>query len=195
MIHARASIHPSAIVDDPCTIGADSKIWHFVHVAAGARIGKDCVIGQGCYVAGGAVLGDGVRLQNHVSVYDGVTLEDEVFCGPSAVFTNVTNPRAAVSRRHEYRTTLVCRGATLGANATVVCGHIVGRYSFVGAGAVVASDVPDFALMLGVPARIAGWMCACGTRLALAKAPAGDATCSHCRARYRAVGSHVAGVE
>ncbi len=183
-----ATIHPTAVVDEPCTIGPDTRVWHFVHVAAGARIGGGCVIGQGCYVAGGAVLGERVRLQNGVSVFDGVTLEDEVFCGPAAVFTNVANPRAHVPRKHAYQATRVGRGATIGANATVVCGHSVGRYAFVGAGAVVTHDVPDFALVLGVPARIAGWMCACGVRLALAVEP-GDARCRACGAEYRADGT------
>ena len=177
-------IHPTAVVDDPCEIGEGSKIWHFAHVCAGARIGARCTLGQNVYVASAVVLGSGVRIQNNVSVYDGVTLEDDVFCGPSMVFTNVRNPRAHISRKHEFLPTLVRRGATLGANCTVLCGITVGRYAFVGAGAVVTRDVPDFALVVGTPARIAGWMCACGERLAFDVAPSGASTCESCDARY-----------
>ena len=180
-------VHASAIVDPPCALGPGTKVWHFAHVCAGAEIGAGCVIGQGCYVAPTAVLGDNVRLQNNVSVYDGVVLEDDVFCGPSAVFTNVVNPRAHVPRKAAYRATLVRRGATLGANATVVCGHTIGRYAFVGAGAVVTGDVPDFGLVLGVPARLVGWVCACGVRLGFPCSPTGEATCSECGARYEAL--------
>lgn len=181
MIDSSATIHPSAICDDGCRIGARTRVWHFVHVASGATIGADCVVGQGCYVAPTAVLGNGVRLQNQVSVYDGVTLEQDVFCGPSAVFTNVTHPRAHVSRKHAYETTLVRRGATIGANASVVCGITIGRFAFVAAGAVVTGDVPDFALMRGVPARQHGWVCACGVPL-----PVDDPrVCNACGTRYR----------
>ena len=185
-------IHPSAIVDDGVHIGAGTRVWHFVHVCAGARIGERCSLGQGVYVGGQVVIGSGVKIQNHVSVYDGVTLEDEVFCGPSVVFTNVINPRAAVERKSEYRPTLVKRGATLGANCTVVCGTTIGEYAFVGAGAVVSRDVPAYALMVGVPARRVGWMSAHGERLALpASAPAGqvlEAACPATGARYRLTG-------
>ncbi|MYM91995.1 N-acetyltransferase, partial [Rugamonas sp. FT82W] len=146
-------VHPSAIVDAGAAIGAGTRIWHFSHVCGGARIGAGCSLGQNVYVGGDAAIGDRVKLQNNVSVYDAVTIEDDVFCGPSMVFTNVHNPRAAVVRKHEYRPTLVRRGATIGANATIVCGVTVGRYAFIGAGAVVTRDVPDFALMAGVPAR------------------------------------------
>src|SRR5690349_17306753 len=158
-------VHASSFVDEGAQVGAGTKIWHFCHVLASARIGKDCGLGQNVYV-GKAVLGDGVRVQNNVSIYDGVVLEDHVFCGPSMVFTNVINPRAEVSRKDEYKPTLVKRGATLGANSTIVCGATLGEYCFVGAGAVVRGDVPAYALMLGVPARRAGWMCKCGVRLA-----------------------------
>jgi UDP-2-acetamido-3-amino-2,3-dideoxy-glucuronate N-acetyltransferase len=157
--------HPSAIIDQPCSIGACTKIWHFCHISAGARIGERCSFGQNVYVAGTVVIGNNVKVQNNVSIYDGVTLEDDVFCGPSMVFTNVVNPRSAVVRKSEYQTTMVKRGATIGANATVICGHTVGEYAFIGAGAVVTSDVPDFALVLGVPGRVVGWMSAHGVRL------------------------------
>jgi UDP-2-acetamido-3-amino-2,3-dideoxy-glucuronate N-acetyltransferase len=173
-------IHPTAVVDAGARIGARSKVWHFAHVMPGAVIGTDCAVGQGCYIAN-VTIGDGVRIQNHVSIYDGVTLEDHVFCGPSCVFTNVINPRSEVARKDEYLPTLVKRGATIGANATVVCGATIGRYAFIGAGAVVRGDVPDFALMVGVPARRIGWMCACGARLA---DQLGAVACVACATRY-----------
>jgi UDP-2-acetamido-3-amino-2,3-dideoxy-glucuronate N-acetyltransferase len=179
-------VHSSAVVDAPAVIGPGTKIWHFCHVAAGARIGARCILGQNVYVAPTAVIGDGVRIQNNVSVYDGVTLEDDVFCGPSAVFTNVTNPRARVSRKSEYRPTRVRRGATVGANATVLAGVTVGRYAFVGAGAVVTRDVADYALVVGTPAHPLGWMCACGVRLP--PGPWSAASCPACSAAY-ALGS------
>ena len=154
--------HPSAVVDDGAEVGAGTKIWHFCHVMSGARIGVACVLGQNVFVAGDAVVGDGCRLQNNVSIYDGVVLEDEVFVGPSAVFTNVKSPRAAVNRKHAFVATRVGRGATIGANATLVCGVTVGTYAIVGAGAVVTRDVPPHAVVTGVPARRAGWACVCG---------------------------------
>jgi UDP-2-acetamido-3-amino-2,3-dideoxy-glucuronate N-acetyltransferase len=159
--------HDSAIVDHGAAIGDGTKVWHFVHVSSGARIGRGCVLGQNVFVGNDAVLGDNVRVQNNVSIYDSVTLEEDVFCGPSMVFTNVLNPRAAVQRKHAYRPTLVRRGATLGANCTVVCGVTIGRWAFVGAGAVVTADVPDFALVVGVPAERVGWMSRHGERLDL----------------------------
>jgi len=162
-----ATIHPSAIVDHGARIGDGSRVWHFVHVCAKAQIGNDCSLGQNVFVSNDVVIGNNVKIQNNVSVYDAVTLEDDVFCGPSMVFTNVYNPRSAVTRKDEYRPTLVKRGATLGANCTVVCGITIGRYAFVAAGAVVNRDVPDFALMAGVPARQIGWMNRHGERLAL----------------------------
>ena len=162
-----AVIHPSAIVDDGAQLGEGTRVWHFAHVCAGARIGEGCSLGQGVYVGNDVAIGRNVKIQNNVSVYDAVTLEDDVFCGPSMVFTNVHNPRSAVSRKHDYRRTLVRRGATLGANCTIVCGVTIGRHAFVGAGAVVTADVPDFALMVGVPARGIGWMSRHGERLAL----------------------------
>ena len=171
------TIHPSAIVDAGAVLGDDCRVWHFVHISAGARIGARCSFGQNVYVGNDVAIGHDVKIQNNVSVYDAVTLEDEVFCGPSMVFTNVFNPRAAVPRKAEYRRTLVRRGATLGANCTIVCGTTVGAFAFVGAGAVVNRDVPDFALMVGVPARQIGWMSRHGERLALPLAGDGQARC------------------
>jgi UDP-2-acetamido-3-amino-2,3-dideoxy-glucuronate N-acetyltransferase len=161
------SVHPSAIIDEGAQLGADCRVWHFVHISAGARIGARCSFGQNVFVGNDVQIGDNVRIQNNVSVYDAVTLEDDVFCGPSMVFTNVYNPRAAVSRKAEYRRTLVKRGATLGANSTIVCGTTIGRYAFIGAGAVVNRDVPDFALVVGVPAQHIGWMSRHGERLVM----------------------------
>jgi len=178
------SRHPSAIVDDGAQIGDGCRVWHFVHISAGARIGARCSLGQNVYVGNDVRIGDNVKIQNNVSVYDAVTLEDDVFCGPSMVFTNVYNPRSAVTRKDEYRRTLVRRGATLGANSTIVCGIVIGEYAFVGAGAVVNRDVPDFALMLGVPARQAGWMSRFGERLPLPLEGQGEAICPHTGDRY-----------
>ena len=158
-------VHPSAIVDDGATLGDGTKVWHFCHVMTGARIGARCVLGQNVFVAGNVVVGDGCKIQNNVSLYDGVVLEDEVFVGPSAVFTNVGTPRAFVVRKDEYRATVVERGATIGANATIVCGHRIGTYAFVAAGAVVTRDVMPYALVAGVPARRIGWACRCGVTL------------------------------
>jgi UDP-2-acetamido-3-amino-2,3-dideoxy-glucuronate N-acetyltransferase len=163
-------VHPTAVVDEPCEVGEGTKIWHFSHVMAGSKIGRNCNLGQNVHIASDVRLGDNVKLQNNISVYTGVELEDDVFCGPSMVFTNVINPRSHVNRKHEYQRTLVRRGATLGANSTVVCGVTIGEYAFVGAGAVVTRDVPDHALVMGVPARHAGWRCQCGVRLALSGA-------------------------
>lgn len=171
------TIHPSAIVDEGAVLGEDCRVWHFVHISAGARIGARCSFGQNVYVGNDVTIGNDVKIQNNVSVYDAVTLEDEVFCGPSMVFTNVYNPRAAVPRKAEYRRTRVRRGATLGANCTIVCGTTIGAFAFIGAGALVNRDVPDFALMLGVPARHAGWMSRHGERLALPLAGDGEARC------------------
>jgi UDP-2-acetamido-3-amino-2,3-dideoxy-glucuronate N-acetyltransferase len=178
------TIHPSAIVDDGATLGDGCRVWHFVHISAGAVIGRDCSFGQNVYVGNDVVIGDNVKIQNNVSVYDAVTLENDVFCGPSMVFTNVYNPRAAILRKGEYRRTLVRRGATLGANCTIVCGTTIGRHAFVGAGAVVNRDVKDFALMLGVPARHAAWMSRHGERLDLPLAGDAEATCHHTGERY-----------
>jgi UDP-2-acetamido-3-amino-2,3-dideoxy-glucuronate N-acetyltransferase len=178
-------VHPSAVVDVGAQIGERSKVWHFVHVMSGAQIGSDCVIGQGCYI-GNVTIGNGCRIQNNVSVYDGVELEDDVFCGPSCVFTNVINPRSAVSRKDEYRQTLIKRGASIGANATIVCGVVIGEYAFVGAGAVVRHDVPPHALVIGVPARPAGWMCACGERLRDKTSLQKAVHCARCHRAYHA---------
>ncbi|HXE56797.1 MAG TPA: acyltransferase [Gemmatimonadales bacterium] len=175
-------VHESSYVDDGARIGTGTKIWHFCHIMPGAVIGERCNLGQNVVVMPGTRIGNNVKIQNNVSIYEGVILEDDVFCGPSCVFTNVLNPRSHVSRKSEYRQTLVRRGATIGANATIVCGVTLGEYAFIGAGAVVTSDVPAFALMLGVPARRVGWMCQCGVRLELVD---GAAACTACGARYR----------
>ena len=177
--------HESSFIDAGAEIGAGTKVWHFCHVMPGAVIGERCSLGQNVVVMPGTRIGNNVKIQNNVSIYEGVTLEDDVFCGPSCVFTNVLNPRSHVSRKHDYRPTLVRRGATIGANATVVCGITVGRYALIGAGAVVTADVPDFALMLGVPARRVGWMCQCGIRLGIT---GGVAQCASCGAGYREEG-------
>lgn len=177
-------VHESAIIDDGAQIGEGTRIWHWVHVCGGAVIGRNCSLGQNVFVGNRVRIGDRVKIQNNVSVYDNVTLEDDVFCGPSMVFTNVYNPRAAVERKHEYRNTLVRQGATLGANCTIVCGVTIGRYAFVGAGSVVNRDVPDFALMVGVPARQVGWMSRHGVRLDLPLTGDGAATCPETGERY-----------
>jgi len=170
-------VHASSFVDQPSEIGAGTKIWHFCHVMKNSRIGERCNIGQNVVVSPDVVIGSNVKIQNNVSVYTGVILEDDVFCGPSMVFTNVINPRSHVVRKDEYRTTLVKRGASFGANCTVVCGVTVGRYAFIGAGAVVTRDVPDYALVTGNPARIRGWMCGCGVKLDFQV----DGNCEHAR--------------
>ncbi len=183
-------IHPSAVVDEPCEIGEGTAIWHFVHVMEGAVIGRGCSLGQNVMIGPGVRVGDDCKIQNNVSVYEGVTLEDGVFCGPSMVFTNVTNPRATISRKHEFRETVVRRGASLGANSTIVCGCEIGECALIGAGAVVTGDVPAFALMLGVPARRAGWVCACGVTLPESKAPA----CPECGAGYEERGEELVAI-
>jgi UDP-2-acetamido-3-amino-2,3-dideoxy-glucuronate N-acetyltransferase len=179
-------VHESSYVDEGAQIGRGTRIWHFCHVNRAAVIGEQCTLGQNVVVMPGTRLGNNVKVQNNVSIYEGVECEDDVFLGPSMVFTNVTNPRSHVSRKHEYKRTLVGRGASIGANATVVCGNTLGRYCLVGAGAVVTRDVPPYALVTGVPARVVGWICQCGKRLPLPEnLPAGqELTCSACRTEY-----------
>lgn len=183
--------HPSAIVDEGAQIGEGSRVWHFVHVCAGARIGKGVSLGQNVFVGNKVTIGDKCKIQNNVSVYDNVTLEEGVFCGPSMVFTNVYNPRSLVERKDEYRDTLVKKGATLGANCTIVCGVTIGEFAFVGAGAVVNKDVPAYALMVGVPARQIGWMSEFGEQLDLPLAGDGEAVCSHTGDRYQLRGGQL----
>lgn len=181
LVHRSAFVHETAVVDEGARIGALTKVWHFVHVCEGARIGERCVLGQNVFVGPGVVVGNGVKVQNNVSLYAGVEVEDDVFLGPSCVLTNVNNPRAHVERKSEFRPTRLGRGCTVGANATIVCGHDVGEYAFVAAGAVVTRDVPPYALMVGSPARPRGWVCRCGEKL-----PAGsEVRCERCAARYR----------
>ncbi|MFL5501065.1 MAG: DapH/DapD/GlmU-related protein [Gemmatimonadaceae bacterium] len=178
---AKPFIHESAYVDDGAQIGSDTKVWHFCHVLGGAIIGERCSLGQNVVVMNGVRIANNVKIQNNVSVYEGVELEDDVFCGPSMVFTNVVNPRSHVSRKNEYRRTLVKKGATIGANATIVCGVTLDEYAFIGAGSVVTKDVSSYALMVGVPARRVGWMCQCGERL-----PDRDPeSCKVCGTRYK----------
>ena len=174
-------VHESSYIDDGAQIGKGTKIWHFCHVMPGAVIGERCNLGQNVVVMPGSKLGNNVKVQNNVSIYEGVVLEDDVFCGPSCVFTNVVNPRSHVSRKAEYQSTLVRRGTSIGANATILCGTTLGEYSFIGAGAVVRSDVPAFAIMVGVPARRVGWMCRCGVRLQVRDS---RATCAACGTVY-----------
>lgn len=170
-------IHPTAIVDEPAKIGEGTKIWHFTHIMPGAKIGKNCVIGQNVFIASGAIIGNNVKIQNNVSIYDGVILEDNVFCGPSMVFTNVFNPRSFISRRDKLRKTLVKKGATIGANATIICGNTIGEYAFIGAGSVITKDVPDYALIYGNPGKVKGWVCQCAEEIFFRS---GKAKCKYC---------------
>jgi UDP-2-acetamido-3-amino-2,3-dideoxy-glucuronate N-acetyltransferase len=179
------TVHPSAIVDDGAQIGEGTRIWHWVHICGQAKIGKGCSFGQNVFVGNDVVIGDNCKVQNNVSIYDAVTLEDDVFCGPSMVFTNVYNPRSAVTRKNEYRRTTVRKGATLGANCTIVCGTIIGEYAFIGAGAVVNRDVKPYALMVGVPARQVGWMSRHGARLDLPMEGTGEAVCPETGGIYK----------
>ena len=183
-------VHESSYVDEPCEIGEGTKIWHFSHVMKQSRIGRNCNIGQNVLISPGCVLGNNVKVQNNVSIYTGVILEDDVFCGPSMVFTNVVNPRSHVERKNEYRQTLVKQGATIGANATIVCGVTLGRYCFIGAGAVVTRDVSDYAMVYGNPSRQRGWVCSCGHTLAV-RADMSDAedgvSCGSCGVEFRFV--------
>jgi len=185
------SIHPSAIVDEGAQIGDGSRVWHFVHVCSGARVGENVSMGQNVFVGNKVTIGDNCKIQNNVSVYDNVHLEEGVFCGPSMVFTNVYNPRSLIARKDEYRDTLVKRGATLGANCTIVCGVTIGEFAFVGAGAVVNKDVSPYALMVGVPARQIGWMSEFGEQLDLPMAGNAEAVCTHTGAVYRLEGNSV----
>jgi len=180
-------VHESSYVDEPCEIGEGTKIWHFAHVMAGSKIGRRCNIGQNVVISPQVVIGDNVKIQNNVSVYTGVELEDDVFCGPSMVFTNVVNPRSHVPRKNEYKRTLVRRGATIGANATILPGVTLEEYAFVGAGSVITKDVPAYALMVGVPARRVGWICQCGERLPDKNPEA----CKVCGTRYRQTGDQL----
>ena len=174
-------IHETSIVEQPCQIGQNTKIWHFSHIMPQATLGKDCVIGQNVFIGRGVTIGNNVKLENNVSVFEAVTLEDDVFCGPSCVFTNVLNPRSHISRKEEFRTTLVKRGATIGANATIICGTTIGSYALIGAGSVVTADIPDYALAYGNPARVSGWVCECGVKLQKSK----DKTvCPECGKSY-----------
>ena len=183
--------HETAVVDDGAQIGDDSRVWHFVHVCGGAKIGKGVSLGQNVFVGNRVVIGDHCKVQNNVSVYDNVVLEEGVFCGPSMVFTNVYNPRSLIERKDQYRNTLVKKGATLGANCTIVCGVTIGEYSFVGAGAVINKDVPAYALMVGVPAKQIGWMSEFGEQLDLPLTGNAESVCSHTGAIYRLSGSTV----
>jgi UDP-2-acetamido-3-amino-2,3-dideoxy-glucuronate N-acetyltransferase len=183
------TIHPSAVVDEGAQIGEESRVWHFAHVCAGARIGRGVSLGQNVFVGNRVSIGDRCKIQNNVSIYDNVTLEEGVFCGPSMVFTNVHNPRALIERKSEYRDTLIKRGATLGANCTIVCGAIVGEFAFIGAGAVVSRNVPPYALVVGVPARQVGWMSEYGERIPLPLAGEGSYVCPHTGTRYELKGT------
>jgi UDP-2-acetamido-3-amino-2,3-dideoxy-glucuronate N-acetyltransferase len=186
-------VHESSYVDEPSSVGRGTKIWHFSHIMRDCVIGERCNIGQNVVVSPGCTIGTNVKIQNNVSVYTGVILEDDVFVGPSAVFTNVINPRSHVIRHDEYRQTVIKRGASIGANATIVCGHSLGRYSFVGAGTVVTRDVPDYAMVVGNPARIRGWVCECGVKLPFPAVSEGshEASCPACRKSYRKNGNLV----
>jgi UDP-2-acetamido-3-amino-2,3-dideoxy-glucuronate N-acetyltransferase len=175
-------VHESSYIDEPCDIGRGTKIWHFSHIMSGARIGEKCNIGQNVVISPDVILGNGVKIQNNVSVYTGVICEDDVFLGPSCVFTNVINPRSFIERKNEYKTTLIKQGATIGANATIVCGNIIGRYALIGAGTVVTKNVPDYALLVGNPARIIGYVCKCGQKLKFNEA--GQAQCTACAEKY-----------
>jgi UDP-2-acetamido-3-amino-2,3-dideoxy-glucuronate N-acetyltransferase len=188
------SIHESSFVDEPCIIGNGTKIWHFCHIMKDCVIGENCNLGQNVVISPGCVIGNNVKIQNNVSVYTGVILEDDVFCGPSAVFINVVNPRSHVPRKDEYKRTLVMRGASIGANATVICGVTLGRYCFIGAGAVVTRDIPDYAVAYGNPSRVRGWICFCGVKLDLGTSSESieSAQCQSCGRRYRKEGPTVA---
>lgn len=175
-------IHPTAVADEPARIGEETQIWHFSHIMPGSKIGRSCVIGQNVFIGRGAVLGNNVKVQNNVSIYDGVILEDGVFCGPSMVFTNVFNPRSFISRKKEFRATLVKEGATIGANATIICGNTIGKYAFIGAASVVTKDIPDYALVYGNPGKVQGWICQCAEEINFRS---GRAVCKACGKKYK----------
>jgi len=185
-------VDPTSVVDEPVEIGEGTQIWHFCHIMSGAKIGKNCIIGQNAFIASGSILGNNIKLQNNVSVFKAVTLEDDVFCGPSMVFTNVFNPRSFISRKKEFRATLVRKGATIGANATVICGNTIGQYAFVGAGSVVTKDIPDYALVYGNPGKVKGWVCQCAEEIIFRS---GRAKCQVCGKKYRKDRSEVKLVE
>jgi len=177
--------HPTAVIDQPCQIGGGTRIWHFSHIMANCKIGRNCNLGQNVFIASQVEIGDNVKIQNNVSLYTGIILEDDVFCGPSAVFTNVINPRSHISRQKEFKTTRVGKGATIGANSTIICGITIGSYAFIGAGAVVTKDVPPFALIFGVPGELKGWMCQCGNKLPVKEdSPEEQAECLFCHSKY-----------
>lgn len=178
------TIHESAYVDSPCEIGEGTKIWHYSHILAHSKIGRNCIIGQNVMIGSNVEIGNNCKIQNNVSVYEGVTLEDDVFCGPSMVFTNVINPRAFIERKHEFKKSLVKKGATLGANTTIVCGVTIGRYSFIAAGAVVTHDVPDYSIYMGVPAVHSGWICECGLKLVNPDNDVAFVKCDTCSSKY-----------
>jgi UDP-2-acetamido-3-amino-2,3-dideoxy-glucuronate N-acetyltransferase len=175
-------VHSTAVVDEGAEIGAGTKIWHFTHIMSGARIGENCIIGQNVFIGSGALLGNNIKVQNNVSIYGGVILEDDVFCGPSMVFTNVFNPRSFISRKKEFWKTLIKRGATIGANVTIVCGNTIGQYAFIGAGSVVTRGVPDYALVYGNPGKVKGWVCQCAEEITFRS---GKAVCKACGKRYK----------
>ena len=174
--------HPTAVIDEPVEIGEGTKIWHFSHIVSGAKIGKNCNVGQNVFIDSGAILGNNIKVQNNVSIYSGVILEDDVFCGPSMVFTNVFNPRSFISRKKEFRKTLVGKGATIGANATIVCGNTIGQYAFIGASSVVTRDIPNYGLVYGNPGKVKGWVCQCAVEIVFRS---GRAKCQACGKKYR----------
>lgn len=182
-------VHESSYIDEPCDIGEGTRIWHFSHIMSGCRIGRGCNIGQNVVISPEVVIGSNVKIQNNVSLYTGVVCEDDVFLGPSCVFTNVINPRSEVNRKCEYRRTIVKKGASVGANATIICGHVIGSYAFVAAGSVVTRDVPDFALVMGNPARVAGWICKCGEKLDFIENHI--AICVSCKEKFKKQGNWV----
>ena len=184
--------HPTTVIDEPVEIGEGTKIWHFSHIMSGARIGRNCNIGQNVFIDSGAILGNNIKVQNNVSIYSGVILEDDVFCGPSMVFTNVFNPRSFISRKKEFRKTLVGKGATIGANSTIVCGNTIGQYAFIGASSVVTRDVPDYALVYGNPGKVKGWVCQCAEQITFRSS---KAKCQACGRSYRKNRSGVSLVE